>query len=96
MAKQNSVSLSVVVALAKKFAIEYGALGISSITAVEPNGIKFTLTDGSEDIIYLTFDASGVTFDNSGTTITATTVQGALKELFESMGNKTSVIWRVW
>lgn len=92
MNKNNGVSLAMVIALAKKYAMQYGALGITNITAASPNIIRFTLDGGQSYDIAVSLNASGVTFDNSNTTIQSTNVQDALVELFEMMETQKNSI----
>lgn len=93
---ENGVTLAMVVALAKQYAIKYGSIGITNIEAIAPNKIRFTLADGTTYDVTLSFNAQGIIFDNAGTTIVATNVQDAIVELFGTLNNKSSVIWREW
>ena len=85
MDKDNEISLAVLAALMKGIAIKYGAENITSIVSAPPNGIKFTLADGSSNTITLSFNAEGVSFDDSKANLGATELQSAIEKLLAKM-----------
>lgn len=88
MNNDNGVSLAMVVALAKSIAMKYESWGVTDVKFDEKtSSLIITIADGSKFTVALNITAQGVTFDNTGTDITATNVQACLKEIEQKIKN---------
>ena len=81
MDDQKGLNLATAVALMKSIALKYESEGITSVEFVPPNGIKFILSDGSSNTIYLTFSAEGIAFDDATAKLGAAQVQSAIDKI---------------
>ena len=91
MENKNSLSLSTVIALIKKYAQQYETTGIQKVEGVAPSSIKFTLTDGSHYTVSLNLTASGISFNPTGE-LTSSNVQSVIEEIFEKLNGEHHLI----
>lgn len=79
-------TVGMVLALAKKMAIQYGALGISDVrTTPDGSDLIFIMSDGSQHRVELNFSANGVDYDDSVTKFNVNNVQAAIEALFSKL-----------
>jgi hypothetical protein len=90
--KRQGVSLAVVTAVAKRFALQYGAIGITDIRLnTEANGIEFILVSG--DVVNVPFMANEMPFDGTISDIDADNVQSAIDLIKDSISQTTNVLY---
>ena len=85
--EKNSLSLSTVIALIKKYASQYETTGIQRIEGVQPSSIKFTLTDGSHYTVALNLSADGVSIAPTED-LKSTNVQAVIEEIFDKLNGE--------
>lgn len=79
-------TVGMVLALAKKMAIQYGALGIADVrTTPDGSDLIFIMSDGSQHRVELNFSANGVDYDDSVTKFNVNNVQAAIEALFSEL-----------
>lgn len=86
-------TVGMVLALAKKMAIQYGALGISDVrTTPDGSDLIFIMSDGSQHRVELNFSANGVDYDDSVTKFNVSNVQAAIEALFSELQTKQNTL----
>ena len=86
-------TVGMVLALAKKMAIQYGALGISDVrTTPDGSDLIFIMSDGSQHRVELNFSANGVDYDDSVTRFNVSNVQAAIEALFSELEAKQNTL----
>lgn len=86
-------TVGMVLALAKKMAIQYGALGISDVrTTPDGSDLIFIMSDGSQHRVELNFSANGVDYDDSVTKFNVSNVQAAIEALFSELQAKQNTL----
>lgn len=86
-------TVGMVLALAKKMAIQYGALGIADVrTTPDGSDLIFIMSDGSQHRVELNFSANGVDYDDSVTKFNVNNVQAAIEALFSELQAKQNTL----
>ena len=86
-------TVGMVLALAKKMAIQYGALGIADVrTTPDGSDLIFIMSDGSQHRVELNFSANGVDYDDSVTKFNVSNVQAAIEALFSELQAKQNTL----
>ena len=86
-------TVGMVLALAKKMAVKYGALGISDVrTTPDGSDLIFIMSDGSQHRVELNFSANGVDYDDSVTKFNVSNVQAAIEALFSELEAKQNTL----
>lgn len=86
-------TVGMVLALAKKMAIQYGALGIADVrTTPDGSDLIFVMSDGSQHRVELNFSANGVDYNDSVTKFDVSNVQAAIEALFNELQSKQNTL----
>lgn len=86
-------TVGMVLALAKKMAVQYGALGIADVrTTPDGSDLIFVMSDGSQHRVELNFSANGVDYDDTVTEFNVNNVQEAIESVFHMIQSKQNTL----